>query len=112
MLEYTETDKNLFNAALAGMLDGHPVFVTRWLSGSAAFPAIPLTNYVSDVNDNVTVIEMCFTCIRVQNADNASIAAYVEGFALKKTSTYNPDTGTSSSSFTRTVISRALQFST
>lgn len=111
MLDYTETDKNLFNAAVAGITNGQPVFVTMSPDPAFLFPALPLVHRIVDVNGNVTVTELCFTCTSVQNAGSASIAAVVVGFSLKKTATYNPETGTTLNSYNRTVISKGLQFS-
>lgn len=102
MLDYEETDKNLFNAAVAGMTNGQPVFVTRSFGQTATLPAIPLVQKLVDVNGNVTVTELCFTC---------TTASYVVGFLLTRTTTYDPEIPKTTHSFSRTTIRKAIQFS-
>lgn len=93
MLDYEETDKNLFNAAVAGMTNGQPVFVTRSFDQTTKWPAIPLTWWRTGVDGNVTLTELCFTCVRIRDADNpADITGLFDGFSLKKTVTYDPET--------------------
>ena len=103
MLDYTETDSNLFNAAVAGITNGQPVFVTRSPGQTATYPAIPLVQKLVDVNGNVTVTELCFTC---------TTATHVTGFTLTRTTTYDPEVPKTTHRFSRTTIWKELQFST